>query len=136
MNIRTRIIAPIAALTLSLGLGALGTQPAAAANSTLKICNSSHSSHYISAWDIDEPIEKYIQPGYCATMEDVGDTRVDVDPYDRQVYPYLLDIDSYQLGVIGEGYGPCHASENNASNPPNDAPDGVRYKTFPDNHCG
>jgi hypothetical protein len=125
-----------AAFVLTLGV-VVSAVPHVSAATTLKICNSSISANYIKAYNDSRHEEHYIAPDHCDTVYNGdGNARVDVDPYDRPVGDYIKDIDSYKLGVIGEGYGPCHEdSENNASDPPNTAPDGVRYRNYVNSTC-
>jgi hypothetical protein len=128
-------------MTLGASVGSIFVSPPVSASiSTYQVCNSSASVTTIVAWSSEGQFpDTYLNKGQCrnpfnqsgvTSGPGISGVRVDVDPDDC----CGLDVDSYYIGVIGQGYGPCHDSENNASDPPDNAPQGVRYNTNA-GHC-
>lgn len=122
-------------------MGALGvplvlaTAPAEASSPPYfyKSCNSANSDDWITEWNGKSGYTTYgIGIGQCRqlTAYYVPDVRVDVDPAGN------VDIDAYQIGHNGYGYGPQHIGETNTSNPPDSYADtGYRYRTCTGDHA-
>jgi hypothetical protein len=92
-----------------------------------EICNSSNSVAGIKVWSTigGSQFPWYLGMGQCHTFPQASnEIRVDVD-IDNGPY----DVDSYYIGVEGQGYGPCHNGENQDSDPPNVAPLYVKYNS-------
>jgi hypothetical protein len=125
------LIVLVAALFVAVGIaGVMQTY----ALTNIKICNSSASAAKIEAYKTDWSWHKTLSPNYCSSwVNNTGSNPVRVDvEYDFGG----VDVDSYKLGRIGSGYGPCHTnSENSASNPPDDASQGVRYRNYRGGSC-
>jgi hypothetical protein len=131
LTLRKRALAALASLALLFGLGSATALPAQATISEYQVCNSTASVGHITVWSTQAWFaERTLPKGYCQVFGHVSTIRVDVDPE----YGNDGDVDSYYIGVIGQGYGPCHDSENPESDPPDDAPNGVRYNTNA-GHC-
>jgi hypothetical protein len=93
---------------------------------SLEVCNSINSVGDIAVYVVPSGGNHYVAKGTCITLSPQDDIRVDVDPEWPPGHP---DVDSYYIGVEGQGYGPIHCTENDASNPPNVDPLYVKYNT-------
>lgn len=131
-KIRNRLAGAAASLVLAC-IGAATAFPAhASVEPSLEVCNSVNSIGSIKVWSTSGGAPNFpwaLGRGDCHTFPGQSSVRVDVDP--EWGFP---DVDSYYIGVEGEGYGPCHDSENNASDPPNVSPKYVKYNTNA-GHC-
>ena len=118
-------------ITLGTTVGVASQQAQAGQDSPLRVCNSVNSVGFILVYyagHYNDVPRYFLPPGgsqSCVTMNGGTAVRVDVDP-EPQDYG---DVDSYYIGQEGEGYGPCHQGENNASDPPNIYPQYVKYNT-------
>lgn len=120
----------IAIAVFFAAIGSLAIYQTYAASTYIYVYNSSASDATIKVYDKYHPTTRYdfVGPGERSKQMYNGfnDIRVDVDPYNK-------DIDSYKLGVVGNGYGPCHSSDNSASDPPNSLE--VRYRNYYNGSC-
>lgn len=138
-----RLLLAVAAV---FGLSALAATPAQAdaglENGYMEVCNSSGSVADITVYDGYGAIDYLYHvadgdcqldpPDYTRGLRNVNNNvRVDVEDHEPQ------DVDSYKIGHISEGYGPCHEdSENHASDPPNSyEPYGARYRNYTTGNC-
>jgi hypothetical protein len=119
--------------TAAAAVGAIGIVSPASAQTNIKICSSSASYGQIEAFKTDLSWSQKLEPGQCTGwINNTGTNPVHVD-VNSSIYD---DVNSYELGKIGYGYGPCHTySNNHDSDPPDDAPDGVRYRNFHGGTC-
>jgi hypothetical protein len=136
-----RIPRPIALLLITLlvaaGLYAYqGTAPSgspwapviaeAYPSDNISICNSSASNYAITAYKTDWSWSDVLSPDQCsASVNNTGSNPVRVNTNNL--------TKSYKLGVVGEGYGPCHDGSNSASNPPDEHQ--VRYRVYNNAGC-
>jgi hypothetical protein len=92
----------------------------------ISICNSSASDYAITAYKTDWSWSDVLSPDQCsASVNNTGSNPVRVNTNSL--------TESYKLGVVGEGYGPCHDGSNSASNPPNEHQ--VRYRVYDNPGC-
>lgn len=134
MSLKKKIAAAVVGLGLTASGLAFAATPAEAVTTFKQHCNSSGSDDGIVAYNVDSPytLTQYLNPGNCFSGGNipVSKERVDVDPSGN------VDIDSHKIGHINYGYGPCYASEPNASNPPDSYADtGYRYYTSTGSSC-
>lgn len=128
-----------AGLALAGGFSVLATQPASAATYTL-ICNSDYSDEWIRWYGSGDPhgLGGYAPPSDCdntgSQYISITYLRVDVDTTGSNSNG--VDIDSYKIGEIDVGWGPCHTGETDSSNPPDEyANHGIRYRNYKGGSC-
>ena len=127
LDIRLLII-PVLAIAAA---GVYSYHFAAASFLPYQICNSSASDDRLevssTTWTDVTPLIR-IGKDQCKSFNfPASSVRVGVDAYGSP------DIDSYKLGIIGQGYGPCHHGENDFSDPPNTGQ--VRYRNYTNGSC-
>lgn len=123
----------------TLGAGAVvATAPAEAAFYPW-MKNSSASDEWIRYYSYGNPSNgRYLYPGdnesSTAPNPDIAinDIRVDVDTTGSTSRG--VDVDSYKIGDEGNGYGPCHVGETDASNPP-DTYTAIIYRNYTNSSC-
>ena len=133
-----RVAAGVSAVVLGVA-GVFVAAPAQAAeNYANAVCNSDYSDAGIRVFS-DYPGATYsynLAAGQCVSRPWNGadNLRVDVEYPSHSVFG---DIDSYKIGEIGVGWGPCHTgSENSASNPPDSYnANGIRYRNYSNSNC-
>jgi hypothetical protein len=128
INKKKWILLP-ALVVLFAGIGGYAIYTAYAASTYIYVYNSSASDATIKVYDKYHPSTRYdfVGPGERSKQMYNGfnDIRVDVDN---------KSIDSYKLGIVGNGYGSCHKdSSNTASDPPNALE--VRYRNYQSRSC-
>jgi hypothetical protein len=99
------------------------------------LCNSDYSDSSIRAYS-NYPGATYsytLKAGQCVSRPWNGADNLKVDVETG----LSLDIDSYKIGEINVGWGPCHEnSENEASDPSDHYNDnGTRYRTSTSSNC-
>jgi hypothetical protein len=128
---RRKWLLPAIIVLLIVGIGGFFAVKSYAGSTYIQVCSSSGSDASMKVYDKYHPSTRYdyIESGVCSkTMYNgFNDIRVDVDPFNK-------GIDSYKLGIIGNGYGPCHTySSNPSSDPPNAS--AVRYRNYHSTTC-
>lgn len=125
----------VSAAAVVLGLGGLFlTATPAAAQNYVNLCNSEYSVETIRVYSDLPSYNVYLTPGACTSFFNGYDNlRVDVE----YCTGGCRDVNSYKIGEIGVGWGPCHEdSENSASNPPDSYNEnGIRYRNYDTTRC-
>ena len=138
---RSRVImVSVAAILLSVGLFAGASAPVHAGPPTdyTYVCNSDYSFSAIRVYSINGPSYSFnLKKGQCTpslVWNGYDNLRVDVEDPASSL---LSDVDSYKIGEISIGWGPCHEnSENDASNPPDSYNwNGIRYRNYERGDC-
>jgi hypothetical protein len=140
LSARARVALILGSLLLAAMAAIFAPAPQAdASQDAYKVCLSSVADAGILPSDI-HGYGFILSRGGCETLDNAsggGDAiRVDVDP-EWSAYQWGSDIDSYKIGHIDYGYGPCHDnSENDNSNPPDSYADtGARYNNYAGANC-
>jgi hypothetical protein len=139
-RLASRVAVLLAGILPIVGLSVMFTQPAAAAeNYANAVCNSDYSYNSIRVYS-NYPGATYsytLGAGQCVSRPWNGadNLRVDVEGCSNIIQCW--DIDSYKIGEINVGWGPCHEdSENDASDPPDSYNDnGIRYRNYRTTTC-
>ena len=142
MHLFKKIAALMGALATIVTFAIVSTLPAEAypPESFSEFCNSAYSDDVVIAYrgPYSDPSKTWWTDtdqcwfdGVPSAVGPVTDIRVDVDPAG-----FGADIDSYKIGEIGVGWGPCHDGETNSSNPPDSyGANGVRYRNYSNSGC-
>ena len=134
-----KVIGGVSALVLGT-VGALAfTLPAHAAPQYdwTFVCNSDYSVSNIRVYSdfVGAQYSYNVAEGGCTGIIFNGYDNLRVDVEDRGFGD--LDVNSYKIGEISIGWGPCHTnSENPASNPPDSYNwNGIRYRNYDTTAC-
>lgn len=130
----------VASLGLVAGGAALTAAPAEAFIWDAA-CNSSASDEFIGVGYIYQSGDNFgngelLGDGVCYYnyFSDGTNLRVNTDPTGSGTYG--VDTDSYKIGWIDHGYGPCHVGETMVSNPDDSYENpGFRYMVATNSSC-